>query len=339
MIIKNFDFIEALKAFFFPRDRDITLQEGRTLTVTAAGGVSIVINDNGIEILAGDVTIDGTSVSVAGHAHTHASTTGQTANDHHNEAHTVASHSDTTATGVELETLTDSSNADSLHTHAHASTTGKTANDHHNEAHTVASHSDTTATGAELETLTDGSNADALHAHAVGAHTIASHSDTTATGAELETLTDGSDASTLHDHDGRYFQESEFSSNPGAASSPLETNASGILFLEQLRVTTDVRLDGGVSVGDVAVNPADGEIDTTGSINGAKHILADWSVKAGGGLAAGSTTVTTAGGALTLDEISAPSTPSSGFMHVYAKTDGKLYYKNDGGTEEEIATV
>jgi hypothetical protein len=32
--------------------------------------------------------------------------------------HTIASHSDTTATGAELETLTDGSNADALHTHA-----------------------------------------------------------------------------------------------------------------------------------------------------------------------------------------------------------------------------
>ena len=36
----------------------------------------------------------------------------------HAEAHTVASHSDTTATGAETETLTDGSNADLLHTHA-----------------------------------------------------------------------------------------------------------------------------------------------------------------------------------------------------------------------------
>ena len=33
-------------------------------------------------------------------------------------AHTIASHSDTTATGTELETLTDGSNADALHAHA-----------------------------------------------------------------------------------------------------------------------------------------------------------------------------------------------------------------------------
>ena len=37
---------------------------------------------------------------------------------HHAESHTIASHSDTTATGVELETLTDGSDADSLHAHA-----------------------------------------------------------------------------------------------------------------------------------------------------------------------------------------------------------------------------
>jgi len=109
----------------------------------------------------------------------------------HAESHTIASHSDTTATGTELETLTDGSAADSLHTHANL----------HAESHTVASHSDTTATGTELNTLTGGSDADSLHTHStVASHTIASHSDTTATGTELETLTDGSNADSLHVH-------------------------------------------------------------------------------------------------------------------------------------------
>lgn len=40
------------------------------------------------------------------------------ANQHHTESHTIVSHSDTTATGAELETLTDGSNADSLHSHS-----------------------------------------------------------------------------------------------------------------------------------------------------------------------------------------------------------------------------
>ncbi len=97
----------------------------------------------------------------------HADTTGQTADDHHAEVHTIASH-DTTATGAELETLTDGSNADGLHGHAapsHAATTGQTADDHHDEAHTIASHSDTSATGAEMDELTDGSET-VLHTHA-----------------------------------------------------------------------------------------------------------------------------------------------------------------------------
>lgn len=38
----------------------------------------------------------------------------------HDESHTIASHNDTTATGAELETLTDGSNADSLHVHNYA---------------------------------------------------------------------------------------------------------------------------------------------------------------------------------------------------------------------------
>jgi hypothetical protein len=43
------------------------------------------------------------------HAHAHGDLTGVTADQHHAEAHSVASHNDTTATGAELETLTDGS--------------------------------------------------------------------------------------------------------------------------------------------------------------------------------------------------------------------------------------
>ncbi|GAG31577.1 unnamed protein product, partial [marine sediment metagenome] len=63
------------------------------------------------------------------------------------KAHTIASHSDTTATGLELETLTDSSDASSLH------------------SHTTDNLNDTNATGANLNTLTEGGNATGLHSH------------------------------------------------------------------------------------------------------------------------------------------------------------------------------
>lgn len=94
-------------------------------------------------------------------------------------------HSDTSATGAELDELTDGSTT-SLHAHALP-------------AHTVASHSDTTATGAQLNTLVGG-GATALHSHDPAAHDIEDHPDTSATGAELETLTDGSNADALHAH-------------------------------------------------------------------------------------------------------------------------------------------
>ncbi len=40
--------------------------------------------------------------------------------------------------------------------------------------------------------------------------------------------------------------------------------------------------------------------------------------------------------AVKLAESSAPSTPASGFVSVYAKTDGKLYLKDDAGTETDL---
>lgn len=40
--------------------------------------------------------------------------------------------------------------------------------------------------------------------------------------------------------------------------------------------------------------------------------------------------------ALEVPEQAAPSTPASGYFRVYAKTDGKIYGKNDGGTEYDL---
>lgn len=146
------------------------------------------------------------------HTHTHASTTGQTANDHHARY-----------TDAEAQIVADSR----ISTHAAITDV------HHAEFHTIASHSDTTATGAELETLTDGSNADALHTHAGGAHTIASHSDTTATGAELETLTDDSMADSLHRH-------SELSASDGTPNQVILINPDGTIMISlSVLPTTD----------------------------------------------------------------------------------------------------
>lgn len=66
----------------------------------------------------------GVALTVPRGDHVHAHPSGLGADLHHTEAHTVASHSDTTATGAELETLTDGSNADALHTHALSALSG-----------------------------------------------------------------------------------------------------------------------------------------------------------------------------------------------------------------------
>jgi len=66
---------------------------------------------------------------------THSNVGSQTSDDHHNEAHTIASHSDTTGTGAELNTLTDGSTT-SLHAHA-GSGSGGTSRSISNSAETL----------------------------------------------------------------------------------------------------------------------------------------------------------------------------------------------------------
>lgn len=68
--------------------------------------------------------------------------------------HTVASHSDTTATGAQLNTLVGGGET-TLHSHAGGG----------GDPHTIASHTDTSATGTELNTLTNNAMADTLHRH------------------------------------------------------------------------------------------------------------------------------------------------------------------------------
>jgi hypothetical protein len=104
--------------------------------------------------------------SAVGHTHAHADTTGQTADQHHAQAHTLGSHS--TRAHSELTDV----GADDHHaqSHSHASHTGIGADDHHAQAHTLASHS--TKAHSELS----GIGTDDHHAQS---HTLASHSTST----------------------------------------------------------------------------------------------------------------------------------------------------------------
>ncbi len=109
--------------------REYVLVEGRTGAVldtltrnlTGSAATTHAISDLvRVSFLA--QSLDDLWTELETHTHavpTHASTTGQGTDDHHAEAHTVASHSDTAAEGAELDTLTagPASDADALHTH------------------------------------------------------------------------------------------------------------------------------------------------------------------------------------------------------------------------------
>ncbi len=80
----------------------------------ASSKISVVLNSKDIDL---DVVEANLSLANLG-TRAHANLTGVGTDDHHAQSHTVASHSDTTGTGPELDTLTDGSDADVLHAHA-----------------------------------------------------------------------------------------------------------------------------------------------------------------------------------------------------------------------------
>jgi hypothetical protein len=141
-----------------------------------------------------------------------------TANQHHNELHTIVSHSDTSATGPELDTLTDGSDADSLHYHKYTNISGTVpsgALPPHTHTESDITDLDHDAIKIQGRTVYSGAPNDgdifvwndsqsrwepAATSTGVAPHTIQSHIDTNATGAQLNTLTDGSNADSLHTH-------------------------------------------------------------------------------------------------------------------------------------------
>ncbi len=88
-----------------------------TAKATPDSGDFLIIEDSAAANVKKSVTV-GDLPDVSDHA-TPIATHAALPNAHHNEAHTIVSHSDTTATGAELETLTDGSET-ALHSHAGA---------------------------------------------------------------------------------------------------------------------------------------------------------------------------------------------------------------------------
>lgn len=87
---------------------DFTIYNGYQLLVHGEYGIEHEID------LVGELIVDGGG---GGGASSHDDLSDVGADDHHDESHTIASHSDTTATGSELEELTDGSET-VLHSHA-----------------------------------------------------------------------------------------------------------------------------------------------------------------------------------------------------------------------------
>lgn len=113
----------------------------------------------------------------------------------------------------------------------------------------------------------------------------------------------------------------------GAAPGSGDVSAAAVITDNRL-----VRGDGGAKgVQDSAVT-----VDDSGNMSGVGTLATSGVVTAG----------TTAATAVKLDpsgfvefpEVTAPSTPASGFLRAYAKTDGKLYQKNDAGTETDLSS-
>ena len=159
--------------------------------VTAATGDHVLIED--LSDTNNKKRVTAQTIADLAPAPAHSATTGQTADDHHNEAHTVASHSDTTATGAELETLTNGSDADALHVHAIADThIANTANPHATDIGNLGS-----GTLAELNTAVTDATLDT---------NTASRPPSGTAGGDLggtypnPTVDDGADGSAIHDN-------------------------------------------------------------------------------------------------------------------------------------------
>ena len=90
-----------------------------SIELSGTGHVIIgnVLKDNGTNAPTATGLIMGNNIGGTSTYLNHSNLGSVTSDQHHTEAHSVASHSDTTATGAELETLTDGSDADALHSH------------------------------------------------------------------------------------------------------------------------------------------------------------------------------------------------------------------------------
>lgn len=289
MVKTPFDLIQRLSAWFLRADRDIALPSGRKITIT---GANVEITSGNLVITGGNVTVSGTvdGVDISAHA--------SNANAHHNQSHVLAT---TTALGGD-HTVSGLTAGQVLR--ATGSSTAR--------FQAIQSGDLPAIDHGGLSGLADDDHTQYYNATR---HTKAVHDALGMDHGSLSGLTDD-DHSQYHNNtrgDARYYQKSEFSSNPGAASSPLKSDSSGFLDLE------------GVGVGTY--------VSASERIAASGNLLIGGRGNFGAGLEVGGTGANPTAGRIVVAESSAPGTPSSGTAVMYFKTDGRLYTKDDGGTE------
>lgn len=115
-------FSAAVEAAFDSVETDIDTHIAGTTSVHGIVDTSLLLAQGDVD----DIPVNG--VIIAPISSNWAYDHDADANSHHNESHTVASHNDTTATGTELESLTDDSMVDTLHRHSELSASDGTPN-------------------------------------------------------------------------------------------------------------------------------------------------------------------------------------------------------------------
>ena len=88
---------------------------------------------------------------------------------------------------------------------------------------------------------------------------------------------------------------------------------------------------------DKGAQASDVVVDDSGNVSGVGTFIT--SGVATVGTTAGTAVKVDPSGFVEFPEVSAPSTPSSGFLRAYAKSDGILYQKNDAGTETALVVI
>lgn len=135
LVAKNHDLLHT-------RQHAINAAADHTGVPSATENNFLSFNASGLPKDSGNKASD---FSISSHTHAHSVITGQTADDHHNEAHTLASHSSkahSELSGVGINDHHARSHTLASHsTKPHSALTGVGANDHHAESHTLASHS------------------------------------------------------------------------------------------------------------------------------------------------------------------------------------------------------